>query len=90
MVSLLLIGRKHKNQLPKGEYAKDLIKENFLFYCDVKKFTEIYKEIAKLQPDDTLQLILEAETEEEKCFFELIGDFLLQTQQKKVVERNLF
>ena len=34
--------------------------------CDVKKFSQIYKEIATLQPDDTLQLVLEAETEEEK------------------------
>lgn len=58
--------------------------------CDVKKFSKIYKEISELQPDDTLQLVLEAETEEEKCFYELVADFLLQTQQKKVIERNLF
>ena len=58
--------------------------------CDVKKFSNIYKDIASLQPEDTLQLVLEAETEEEKEFYELIGDYLLQTSQKKVVERNLF
>ena len=58
--------------------------------CDVKKFSNIYKDIASLQPEDTLQLVLEAETEEEKDFYELIGDYLLQTRQKKVVERNLF
>ena len=58
--------------------------------CDVKKFSKIYKDIATLQPEDTLQLILEAETEEEKDFYELIGDYLLQTRQKKVIERNLF
>lgn len=58
--------------------------------CDVKKYNKIYKDISKLQPDDTLQLVLEAETEEEKNFYELVGDFLLQTRQKKVVEGNLF
>ena len=58
--------------------------------CDVKKYSDIYKDILKLQPDDTLQLVLEAETEEEKNFYELVGDFLLQTRQKKVVEGNLF
>ena len=58
--------------------------------CDVKKFSKIYKDIATLQPEDTLQLVLEAETEEEREFYELIGDYLLQTRQKKVVERNLF
>ena len=58
--------------------------------CDVKKYREIYKEVATLQPEDTLQLILDAETEEEKQFYELIGDFLLQIKQKKVIEKNLF
>lgn len=58
--------------------------------CDVKKFSNIYKEISALQPDDTLQLVLEAETEEEKSFYELVADFLLQVEQKKVIERKLF
>lgn len=58
--------------------------------CNVKKYNEIYKDIVSLQPEDTLQLVLEAETEEEKIFYELIGDFLLQMKQKQVVERNLF
>lgn len=58
--------------------------------CDVKKFSKIYKEISTLQPEDTLQLVLEAETDEEKDFYELIGDFLLQKKQRQVIERNLF
>ena len=58
--------------------------------CDVKKFSKIYKDIAELQPEDTLQLVLEAETEEERDFYELVGDFLLQMKQKKVIEGNLF
>ena len=58
--------------------------------CDVEKYNKIYKDITSLQPEDTLQLVLEAETEEEKIFYELIGDFLLQMKQKQVVERNLF
>ena len=58
--------------------------------CDVKKYNKIYKDITSLQPEDTLQLVLEAETDEEKTFYELIGDFLLQMKQKQVVERNLF
>ena len=58
--------------------------------CDVKKYSEIYKEIAKLGPDDTLQLVLESEDEEEKDFYEMIGDYLLQKQQKEVIAGNLF
>ena len=58
--------------------------------CDVKKYSDIYKEIAKLNPKDTLQLVLESETDEEKDFYEMVGDFLLQRRQKEVIERNLF
>lgn len=58
--------------------------------CDVKKYSKIYEEIIKLQPDDTLQLVLESETEDEKEFYEMIGDYLFQKKQKQVVERNLF
>lgn len=58
--------------------------------CDVKKYNDIYKEIITLQPEDTMQLVLEAETEEEKDFYELVGDYLLQKKQKKVMERKLF
>ena len=60
-----------------------------------KKYSDIYKEIAKLNPKDTLQLVLESETEEEKDFYEMVWDFLLQRRQKEVmiifqVERPLF
>lgn len=58
--------------------------------CDVNKFTEIYNEIKKLNPDDTLQLIMEVDDEEERSFYQMVGDFLLQQRQKKVIEGNLF
>ena len=58
--------------------------------CDVKKYEKIYEDIKKLQPEDTLQLVLEAETEEQKSFYEMIGDFLLQSKQRQAIERNLF
>ena len=58
--------------------------------CDVKKYTNIYEEIKKLDPDDTMQLVLESETEEEKAFYEMVGDYLLQIKQKESIERNVF
>lgn len=58
--------------------------------CDVNKFTEIYNEIKKLNPDDTLQLIMEVDDEEERSFYQMVGDFLLQQKQKEVIEGNLF
>ena len=56
--------------------------------CGVKKYGEIYKEIIKLNAQDTLQLVLESETEDEKDFYEMIGDYLLQKKQQEVLERN--
>ena len=58
--------------------------------CDVKKYERIYEEIKSLQPEDTLQLVLEAETEEQRSFYEMVGDFLLQRKQRQVIERKLF
>lgn len=58
--------------------------------CDVKKYEEIYEEIKNLQPEDTLQLVLEAETEDQRSFYEMVGDFLLQRKQRQVIERKLF
>ena len=42
--------------------------------CDVKKYTEIYEEISKLNSEDTLQLVLESESEEVKEFYEMVED----------------
>ena len=58
--------------------------------CDVKKYYNIYDELKKLKPEDTLQLVMEAENDEEKQFFEMLGTYLLQEKQNKVIERNLF
>lgn len=58
--------------------------------CDIKKYEKIYQEISRLEPEDTLQLVLEADTEEQREFYQLVGDFLLQKKQKQIIERNLF
>lgn len=58
--------------------------------CDVKKYNDIFQEIKSLRQDDTLQLILEAKTQEERDFYVMVGNFLLQKKQKLVVEGNLF
>ena len=54
------------------------------------QYGNVYEEIKNLQPQDTLQLLLNAKTEDEKNFYELIGDFLLQAKQRDVVGKNLF
>lgn len=58
--------------------------------CDHKKYQAIFREIEKLSPDDTLELILESTSEEEKDFYEMLGDYLLQKRQREAIEGNLF
>lgn len=58
--------------------------------CDTDKYYEIYKDIAALQPEDTLQLVMDAKDEEEKAFFAMVGNFLLRQKQRKAIEGNLF
>ena len=58
--------------------------------CDVSKYSDMFQDMKTLQPEDTWQLVLEAKDEEEKKFFEMLGNFLLQQKQRKVIEGNLF
>lgn len=58
--------------------------------CDVKKYSKMFEDMKQLQPEDTLQLVLEAKDKEERDFFEMVGNFLMQKKQKQVIERNLF
>jgi len=58
--------------------------------CDIEKYKLLYRQIKELQPEDTLQLVLESDTEEESEFYELVGDFLLQKRQREIIEDNKF
>lgn len=58
--------------------------------CDVDKYLNMFHDMKNLQPEDTLQLVMEAKNDEERDFFEMSGNFLLQKKQKKVIEGNLF
>ena len=55
-----------------------------------EKYTEIYKDINELQLQDTLQLISEASTPDEKDFFEVITNYLLQKRQREAIKNNVF
>lgn len=58
--------------------------------CDVNRYRKIYDELKKLQPEDTLELVLESESQEEQDFFEMIGNFFMQREQRKVIKANKF
>ena len=50
----------------------------------------LYEQCRGMDIHDTLDLIFRAETDEEKEFFSLISDFLMQTQQREVIENKGF
>lgn len=58
--------------------------------CDTQRYYQIYQEIKDLSPEDTLQLVLEADSKEEQDFYFMVGDYLLQQRQKLAIEGNLF
>ena len=50
----------------------------------------LYNECLKLDLDEATQLILGSETEEEKQFYSMVSDFVLQQRQRKVIKENRF
>lgn len=58
--------------------------------CDVKRYQEIFEEIKELDIEDAFQLAVKSESEEQKNFYKIVGNFLLQERQKEVIARNVF
>ena len=57
---------------------------------DTSKYSQIYRDIKELRPEDTLQLVIDSKDEEEQMFYQLIGNYLLRQNQMRVIEQNLF
>lgn len=43
-----------------------------------------FEDIKELQPEDTLQLVLEAETEEQRSFYEMVGEQVTNKSSENV------
>ena len=51
---------------------------------------KLYAECKDMDIDETMELVLNAETEEEQDFFSMLSDFILQRKQKKVIAQKRF
>ena len=49
---------------------------------------KLYEECKDMDIDETMELVLNAETEEEQDFFSMLSDFILQ--RKKVIAQKRF
>lgn len=57
---------------------------------DINKYYKMYQEIKKLTPDDTLQLMLHANSKDEQDFWGIVGNFFLQRKQKELIEKKAY
>lgn len=51
---------------------------------------KLYEECKDMDIDETMDLVLNAETEEEQDFFSMFSDFILQRKQKQVIAQKRF
>ena len=51
---------------------------------------KLYEECKYMDIDETMELVLNAETDEEQDFFSMLSDFILQRKQKKVIAQKRF
>ena len=77
-------------RLPIRQRSIELVDRHNNAVRETIQYGNVYEEIKKIHPQDTLQLLLDAKTEDEKTFYEMLGNFLLQAKQREVIERKLF
>lgn len=51
---------------------------------------KLYEECKDMDIEETMELVLNAETEEEQDFFSMLSDFILQRKQKDVIAQKRF
>ena len=51
---------------------------------------KLYQECKDMDIDETMELVLNATTEEEQDFFSMLSDFILQRKQEKVIAQKRF
>lgn len=57
---------------------------------NVESVKQLYKKCKDMDIEETLELVLSAETEEEKEFFSMVSDFVLQKQQAVVISKERY
>lgn len=57
---------------------------------EIEAVKKLYYTCRNMDIDDTMELVLSAETEEEGEFFSMISDFILQRKQREVIAQREF
>lgn len=82
---VIMSNETYENQMKRIEtYYKGLLE-----VC--KKDIHLLEKIDDLTPEDTLEALMRADTPEEKFFYEMLGNMLIQKKQREVIAAgNLF
>jgi hypothetical protein len=51
---------------------------------------ELYNQCKDMDIEETIELVLDAKTQEEQEFFSLVSDFVLQKKQEEVIRNKRF
>ena len=57
---------------------------------NIEAAKKLYDTCKDMDLEETLELVLSAETQEEQDFFSMISDFILQRKQRKVIAEKRF
>ena len=57
---------------------------------NIEAAKKLYDTCKDMDLEETLELVLSAETQEEQDFFSMISDFILQRMQRKVIAEKRF
>lgn len=61
-----------------------------IYMSDANVIKELYNRCMEMDAEDTMELVLNAESTEEQEFIELISNFVLQVKQKEVIAQGKF
>ena len=57
---------------------------------NIEAAKQLYNICRNMDLDETMQLVLSADTVEEQEFFSMLSDFILQQRQKEVIQQQKF
>ena len=57
---------------------------------NIEAAKQLYNICRNMDLDETMQLVLSADTVEEQEFFSMLSDFILQQRQKEVIRQKRF
>lgn len=57
---------------------------------NIEAAKQLYNTCKNMDIDETMQLVLSADNEEEQEFFSMLSDFILQQRQKEVIRQKRF